>query len=401
MNRVARADGWILALLGIVLLSLGMRSATSSLTPLFRTIDAELGLGAVVLGLVGAMPPFAFAIVGLVTPALYRRFGAEGALLLAMAAVVAGQVVRAFAQESIVIVASTALTMMGIGVGNVLLPSLVKRYFAERVGLVTAVYSTLFSLGAAVPPFLAVPLADAIGWRPTLTIWAITVVLAAFPWLVLARRATVVAPALPEVGAVADTGVRLLRSPIAWALAVALWSSALVGAAGTTWLPLVLTSSAGIDDATAGIALGLLLVIPLPATLLAPLVVTRPRPAAVVLAIAGVLGTTGWIGLLVAPGLAPLLFATLAGCTGFAFPVVLVQIAVRVSTPRVAVRLSAFVQSLGYIAAGTVVLALGVVHDATDGWAVPLLVVIAIAALPLAIAPIVARPGRVDEPLGR
>lgn len=396
MSILSRGDGRLLALLGIVLLSLGMRSATTSLTPLFRMIDAELGLGAVVLGLVGAMPPFAFALVGLVTPALYRRFGAEGALLLAIGAVVGGQLVRALAQEPVTVVASTALTMMGIGVGNVLLPSLVKRYFPHRVGLVTAIYTTLFSVGAAIPPFAAVPIADGIGWRVSLTLWAVTVAFAALPWLVLARRSSSIA-LLPDLAAVTDSGVRMARVPIAWALAIALWASALVGAAGTTWLPLVLTATAGLDDAEAGVALGLLLIIPLPATLLVPLLATRPKPTAVVVAIAGLLGTTGWIGLLVAPAAAPFVWSTLAGCTGFLFPAVLVQIAVRAASPRVAVRLSAFVQSFGYIGAGVGVLTIGVVHDLTGDWTVPLLAVIVIAALPLAVLPILARPGRVGD----
>jgi CP family cyanate transporter-like MFS transporter len=390
-------EGRILALLGIVLLSLGMRSATSSFTPVFARVDAELGLGSLVLGLVGAMPPFAFAAAGLVTPWLSRRIGSERALLAAIAAIVLGQLVRSAAGDGIVIVVSTAVTMAGIGVGNVLLPSLVKRYFAGRVGVVTAIYSTLFAVGGTSPAFLSVPMSDAVGWRPALSMWAITVVVAAIPWAVLAARSHAVG-VIPLLTPPGEREVRLTRTPLAWALAAVLWASAMVGYGGTAWLPLILTSRAGFDEATAAAHLGVLLFVGIPAALLVPLVAARPRPAAVIVVAAGLLGTGGWAGLLLAPTFAPALWCAMVGGGALTFPLVLVQIAVRVTTPRVAVRLSAFVQTTAYIAAGSAVLLLGVLHQATGDWTAPLAVLIVIAVLPLFAAAVVARPGRVDDP---
>jgi CP family cyanate transporter-like MFS transporter len=121
-QRPAAADGRLLALLGIVLLSLGMRSATTSFTPVFAIISAQLGLSPLVLGIVGAIPPFAFALAGAITPRLSRRLGSEGAMLVAITAIVLGQVVRGLAQDGVGIVVATAVTMVGVGIGNVLLP---------------------------------------------------------------------------------------------------------------------------------------------------------------------------------------------------------------------------------------------------------------------------------------
>ncbi len=396
--RPGPSEGRALALLGIVLLSLGMRSATSSFTPVFRLVDAELGLGAVVLGLVGALPPFAFALAGALTPRLARRLGAERALVVAIAAIVAGQVVRALAEESTGIVLSTAVTMIGIGIGNVLLPSLAKRYFAGRVGVITAVYTTLFAIGGTSPAFLAVPISEGIGWRPTLAIWALTVALATIPWIALAREARRVD--LAGVPPLPDAPLRLARTPLAWALAVVLWASAMVGYGGTAWLPLLLVDRAGLSDAAAGAHLGILLAVGIPASLLVPLLAARPRPAAALVALSGVSATIGWVGLLVAPAAVPALWAALIGGGALTFPLVLVQVAVRASTPAVAVRLSAFVQTFAYIATGVVVLALGVLHEMTHDWLVPIVVLLAVAVLPLAAVPFVARPGRVDDPRG-
>ena len=395
MTRIPQTR--LLALLGIVLLSLGMRSATTSFTPVFLLIADEIGLSPVVLGVVGALPPFAFAVAGSLTPWLSRRLGSERALVVAIGAIVLGQVARALSGDAVGVVVSTAVTMIGIGIGNVLLPSFVKRYFPDRVGPLTAVYTTLFAVGGTSPAFLAVPVSDAIGWRSTLAIWAVTVVLAAIPWILLARGARGVV-GTPDLVALPESGVRLRRTPLAWALAAVLWASAMVGYGGSAWLPLILISRAGLDAAAAGAHLGIVLLVGIPASLLVPLVASRPKPAAAIVVAAGLLGASGWAGLLVAPTFAPALWCVLVGCGALTFTLVLVQVVVRAGTPRVAVRLSAFVQTFAYVATGITVLALGVIHDATGDWTVPLIVFVAIGVLPLFAFPFVARPGRVDDP---
>lgn len=395
----ARTDGRALALLGIVLLSLGMRSATTSFTPLFLRIDAELGLGPIVLGAVGAMPPFAFAAAGFLTPWLSRRLGSERALVVALGAIVVGQVARGLAGEAGVILVSTAVTMFGIGIGNVLMPSIVKRYFPTRIGTLTGLYTVLFAIGGTSPAFVAVPLADAMGWRFTVAIWASTAVLAAVPWILLARGHRTVDPGVAAaIAPAAPTEVRVSRSPLAWALTAVLFSSAMVGYGCSAWLPVILADVAGMNEADAALNLGYTLLVGIPAAALVPLVATRPRPAAAVVAVSALLGAGGWVGMLVAPAAAPTLWSLMIGGAALTFALVLVQVAVRASTPRVAVRLSAFVQTFAYIATGSTVLGLGILHDATHEWAAPIVVLVVVSALPLLAVPVIARPGRVDDP---
>ena len=51
--------------------------------------------------------------------------------------------------------------MAGYGIGNVVLPPLVRKYFPDRIGVVTAGYVTLLAVGMAMSPQFSVPLADA------------------------------------------------------------------------------------------------------------------------------------------------------------------------------------------------------------------------------------------------
>lgn len=391
--RLGRPEGRLLALSGIVLLALGMRTATSAFSPVFREIDAELHLGSVVLGVVGATPLVAFAASGFVAPRIARRYGLEAALVGALTLIVVGQVGRALAGEAAGVIGGTIVTMLGIGVANVLMPPAVKRYFPDRVGLISAIYITLFSLGATTPAFFAVPVSDAIGWRPTLAVWAITVAAAVIPWLVLARRPRVatgpIEIVVPE-GSAAPRGIA--RSPIAWALVLTLFGSASAGYVVAAWLPSILRDVAGLNPAAAGVLTGILFAMSIPAALLVPIWATRPLPAVVTIMFGAVAGVVGWGGLLLAPSVDPLVWCVLIGLTGVNFPLALTQIAARARNPRVAARLSGFVQGIAYISTGVIVFAIGVIHTITADWTIALVVIAVSALLPLPAVFILRRP---------
>ena len=61
-----------------------------------------------------------------------------------------------------------------MAMANVLLPSLVRLHFPDRIGLVTALYTTALAVGLTAAFVLTVPIADAFGgWRYGLGIWAV------------------------------------------------------------------------------------------------------------------------------------------------------------------------------------------------------------------------------------
>ena len=81
------------------------------------------------------------------------------------------------------------LALAGMAVANVVLPSLVKLHFPDRVGLVTAIYTTALSIGLTAALWLTVPISDAFGdWRDGLGAWAVIAVVAAVPWTGLIAR---------------------------------------------------------------------------------------------------------------------------------------------------------------------------------------------------------------------
>lgn len=385
--------GRLLAFTGIVLVAFSLRSAVASLSPILAEIEADFAVPSWILGLIGAAPPVCFAVFGIVTPALERRFGLERLAVAAMVVATGAMVARALASDALALLLGTAVLFAAIGVGNVVLPPLIKKYFPDRVGTMTGLYSSLLAVAAFMPPLVAVPVADAAGWRFSLGMWAVFALAAIVPWvaqLVVDARKRAAGRAASARGldgngagdAVgADVEIdeptprvlgRLRRIPLAWALAVTFAISSASVYACFAWLPVVLVEMAGVSHAAAGALLSLFGAMGLPWSILVPMAVTRWNRVGVVYVVALVAGVAGVLGMVLAPTAATVLWVVLIGTPQGLFPAVLVMIQRRSRTHEGAVALSSFSQSIGYAIAAIFPLAFAVLHETTGGWQAPL-----------------------------
>ena len=395
-------QGRTLALVGIVLFAFSLRSAVASLSPLFDHIAADFELPAAVIGLIGTAPPVCFAVFGLLTPALERRFGLERLAVAAMVVVTVGLVARSLAPSSVLLLAGTALVFAAVGTGNILLPPLVKRYFPDRVGLMTTVFSTTMAVATFVPPLVAVPVADAADWHLSLGLWAVFALVAMVPWIGLAvRRAT-----LEKQRSEADDDLeqpnprvfgRMWRIPLAWALLVGFAVSSTVAYTSFAWMPKMLVDIAGVTPAAAGALLSLFGFMGLPASLVVPLLVTRWNATRLLFGVAVTTGLAGIAGLLFAPTVAPWLWVVLVGLAPLLFPMLLVLLGLRTRTHEGAVALSGFVQSGGYAIAALFPVGIGLLHDATGSWTCPLIVLACVIAAAIPAGVVAARPHTVEH----
>ncbi|HWS49759.1 MAG TPA: MFS transporter [Microbacterium sp.] len=408
-------QGRALALAGIVLVAFSLRSAVASLSPVIDHVDQDFELSPVVIGLIGAAPPVCFAIFGLITPLLERRFGLERVAVAAIAVMATGLLLRGFAVDATTLLGATALVFAGVGSGNVLLPPLVKKYFPDRLGVMMTLYSTTMAISTFLPPLVAVPIADTLGWRVSLGMWGICAALALVPWLTLLLRGRAdAAPRLStaepqvtptdtlrpratdaEVGSVATGPIsvapanpryfgRLWRLPLAWALALVFGTSSTMAYVSFAWLPAMLIDIGGVTPATAGFLLSLFALIGLPCSMVVPILVVRFQATRPLFFFAAVAGLVGLAGLLFAPTAALPLWVSIFGLTAIMFPLSLVLLSIRARTSESAVALSGFVQSIGYAIAAVFPLLVGLLHEVTGGWQVPLTVIgaVLVVALP-------------------
>lgn len=398
LDPLAVRRGRILALVGIVLLAFSLRSAVASLSPLFDAIGEDFALPAAVLGLIGTVPPLCFAVFGLLAAGFERRFGLERATVAALGAVTLGLVARSAAVDASGLLLGSALVFAGVGVGNVLLPALVKKYFPDRIGLMTTVYSTMMAISTFLPPLVAVPVADAAGWRTSLGLWAVFALAGLVPWIVLAVRARRAALAEVDLDAVSPRVFgRLWRLPTAWALAVTFFVSSAVAYTSFAWLPKILVDTAGVTPQIAGILLSLFALIGLPASLAVPVLVARRDVVLPLFIIASASGVVGAGGLLVAPASAPWLWVALLGTLPLLFPLVLTSVGLRTRTHDATVALSSFAQSLGYGVTMLMPIGVGLIHDATNSWTVPLVMLIVISLLAVPAGVVIARRKTVEQ----
>jgi CP family cyanate transporter-like MFS transporter len=388
------------ALLGIALVALTLRQAVAAISPIVGDIRVDIPISTIGVGLLGTLPPILFAASGFVAPRVARGIGLDGGIVLALVLMIAGHLVRALAPGFAVLLGGSIVAFAGTGIGNVLLPSIVRRYFPDRVALLTAVYVCIVGVSTAVPAVLAAPMAAQVGWRFSLGIWSVAPVVALVPWLLLIarerrQRRSDTAVELPAPALV----TRLWRSRVAVSITVVFSTSTICTYAAFAWLPEILGDIAGSTPTEAGGLLAVTGIISVPGALVAPVLVGRLRNVGWLIAAGIASFVLGYLGLLLAPTTVTLLWVLLIGSGSILFPISLVLINSRTRTRGGTVALSGFAQGVGYALGALGPLVVGLLHDASGGWTLPLLFLLAVALVATIPAFTLAKPTFVEDEL--
>lgn len=376
-------QGRLLVFAAIILSAFTLRAAVTSVSPLFPRIGDDLGFGAGAIGVLGMLPTLMFAVFGVATPVVTSRLGLERTALAAAALTAIGIFARSFAPGYGSLLLLSAVALAGMGVGNVVIPPLVKRYFSDRLAMMSTVYICLLQLGTIVPTLTAVPVADALGWRWSLAMWGLAAVAAVVPWtaVVLTRRTSTArtaaaAPtetsagpelATPEPALPVAASIPVWKTSLGWGMAGMFAMTSMVTYSMLTWLPSLLVE-AGIGEGAAGASLGVFAAVGLTGSLIAPSLTSRMiDPYPIVIGCA-VLYIAGFAGLLWSPSSGTVLWVILLGAGPITFPMSLTLINLRTRTAAGSASLSGFTQGAGYIIACAGPILFGVLHELSGGW---------------------------------
>jgi CP family cyanate transporter-like MFS transporter len=386
-----------LLVVAVAAAGLNLRTAITSLPPIFPDLQTSLHLSSAALSLLAATPVICFGVVSAFTAWLNRRYGEEMILLVALILLTAGLLLRGVA-PGVMLFPGTALAASAIAVLNVLLSSMAKRRWPERAGLLIGIYLTMLSAGAIVASLLSVPLYRSSGGsvRLALGVWAAPAALAVLLWLPQLRYRTVGrAPAAADgtvAPAPARAGVKVYRYALTWQVTAFMGLQSLLYYAALSWLPTIFQDR-GDSAVTAGNLLALMGVGNLATSLIVPVLAHR-RPSQRGLVVPSLIGTAaGLAGSLWAPlGSAPFWVLVLGVSQGSCLGLAIFFMLARAPDAGVAASLSAFAQSVGYLVASAGPLVVGLLHSATGSWNLPMVLLLVLCAAELATGLLAGRP---------
>ena len=356
-----------------MLVAANLRPAVVAVAPLVGQIKASTGWSNTVTGLLTTLPVLVFGLVAPIAPRCAARWGIERTIFGGMALLTVAIAIRLL-PSPVMLFAGSALVGAGIGVCNVVLPSLIKRDFAHRSGLVTGLYSMTLSAGAAAAAALSVPISDAAGgsWRTSLASWGLFALAALLVWAPQLRRVHRIAPG--------ERRVSLWRNRMAWAITIFMAAQSLIFYTFAAWLPEYLVDR-GLSPAAAGAVLALGQGAGLVMALVVPIVAGRFRDQRAVTAAVLLINLVGFVGLLTTDVWPALWVMLVFAGPGASISLALLFMVLRSTSGEQTSQVSGMAQSVGYLVAAIGPVAIGALHDLTGSWTV------AMTALALALVP--------------
>ncbi len=386
-------SGGLWAAIAVVLVALNLRPVIVAVAPVFDTISRELGLTSVLAGLLVTLPVLCFGVLGPIAPVLAGKIGFERSLAFVLLAIIAGSALRIIPSIP-ALFAGTVLVGAGIAVGNILLPGLIKRDFPHRLGIMSGLFSMSMAVGATLAAGLTLPIADAVGWswNEVLAAWGLFALLGLVCWIPSLWNAR------GAVGHPRTTGLAIGRDRIAWLVTVFFGLQSFNFYSTTAWLPTILIGY-GYEPVFAGFILSLVNFVSILPALIVPLVLERITNQAAFTIVVSLCYFAGVGGFLAMPEAAVLWMVLLGLAQGAGLGLGLTFIVLRSPDAAHATKLSGMAQSWGYLFAAAGPLALGVLHDVTSAWIVPLLLLFVMLVPQAITAYSSAQPGFVGGPV--
>lgn len=386
--------GKILMLTAIVMICFSLRAPITSIGPLAGLIHDDLGVSNSFIGFITTLPLIAFAVC---SPFVFRvsdRLGIGRTMTAGLIAIVAGGILRAYTGVGGLLI-GTGLIGIGISVGNVLIPSVVKLKFPERIGVVTSLYMGAITLLASIGAGASYPLAEAgLGWKSASAVWTGIALLAAIVWLPQRKldsrecevgedrspaarsRADAGKKSIADAGRknIADAGKKnIWKSPLAWYITIYNGLQSFNYYSMTAWVPSILYSY-GMSPETAGYMALWFQLIGIGASLSIPILAARMKNQRMIVTSACAayfLGIVMLIAFRSAPAVLIALFLLSNGGNA-SFSWSMAMYGLKPKDAEESIKLSGMSQSVGYLLAAAGPTMCGAIYDGVGMWSIVL-----------------------------
>ncbi|MER0466449.1 MFS transporter [Bacillus cabrialesii subsp. cabrialesii] len=362
---------WLIT--GIIFIAFNLRPAITSVGPVISSIRADLHMSNGTAGFLTALPLLSFAVLSPLAPKFGQRLGNERTLWLGLLMLLIGILLRS-AGVTWALFAGTALIGIGIAIGNVLLPSLIKHKYPDKSGIMISLYTTSMCIFAALASGVSVPLAAQMGggWKQAFLLWGGLALLALLIWIPQLRHRDT-----------ANKAVKLQTSSIwfskmAWHVTIFMGLQSFLFYSSIAWFPEILRSH-GMDTSTAGWMVSLMQFASLPFTFLTPVLADRMKHQRGIAAGLTAVYLIGLCGLLAGGShiLLAIWMIIIGIGQGSSISLALTLIGLRSENAQQAAALSGMSQSFGYLLAAIGPIFVGYLFDQTHSWTMPIVLLIA------------------------
>lgn len=358
-----KSSDQFLLFLGIILISINLRTSIASVGPLIPFIREDLDISNGLAGSLTTLTLITFAIFSIFSPRIGKRLGNGRAIFLGILLLSIGVIVRVLGGVEILFI-GTALTGVGIVIANVLMIPFFKAHLPKKLGLLTAILSTGMSLFAAIASGISVPLAVDLGWgwRGSLAFWVVFMLLALAVWFPQVK-----AKPIKNKGE-GQAGKNVWKSRLAWQLTLFMGAQSVMYFTMVTWLPDMLISK-GMSPVKAGIALSYMQLISLIGTFFAPSFLMKLRQQHLVILGVSLGYLLGYLLLFSSQEWVLFVAMTIIGIgSGASLSIAYTLISLRTAEDQTTSNLSGMVQSAGYVLAALGPLLFGVSLDLVGNW---------------------------------
>ncbi len=337
----------------------GLRVTLLAVAPVMPLIHADLHLNEKQVGALGSLPVLLLGIAAIPGSLLISRLGARAALLCGLALVGLGSALRGVAPAYAPLLAATFIMGAGVAVMQPSLPALVARWYPQRVGIATAVYSNGLLFGEMLAAALTIPFVLPLvhgSWRWSFVFWAV-------PVLATAALVMIGTPPDAPVATQRRAWWPNWRDPMIWRLGTMQTGFSSMYFAANAFIPDYLRSQG--HGALVGGALTALNSAQLPASVLLLFIANRVVGHRYPLFASSVIAFAGLVSLLSGSPTAIIIGAALLGFAAALMIVMVLALPPLYSAHGDAHRLASAMFTIGYSLSFFIALAGGALWDAT------------------------------------
>lgn len=385
-----------LVLCAMILLATNMRAPIVALGSIAPVVQEALGISETQIGWLGAVPMLTFAFGSLISPAIGKRFGLENTLIVMIALLTLGMVIRSIIPTWLGFLSGTVMLTLAIGFANTLAAPVIKQRTPNHIALITGLFSLTMTISAGIVAGVVLPLSEYVGWQWALGGWSILGFFAVIIWVMLRLRLGSSSHIAAPIGAQGSSNISMWKNAFAWQIAIFMGLQSMLYYMVASFLPSIWVTK-GLSAVTAG-QMGSVFQFMAPVAILSlTWLVNRGRPIQALAVFAAVINVIGIVGVsYLSPNLAWLWSGLMgAGCSAI-FTLSMMLFSLRTYTPNQSSELSGMAQVVGYLIAFFGPLGTGWLHEVTGSWDLPLLLITILMVINVVIAWLVSRPVMID-----